>query len=317
MDVVGVDISKAEFHACLLQGQKQLEKVFPNAPVGYRQLGSWLRNRKCKAVHVCMEATGAYWLGLATAMHAWGATVSVVNPSRTAFFARSLLRRTKTDKADAQLIAQYCLTQRPDAWTPPAPEVLQLRGLLTYREHLVEERVRFKQVAGEVASGKKLKRLHDEQLEHLAAMLDEVEVQIRALIQAHASLQVAVDALTTVQGIGLLTAAALIVKLPVSRLRNEKAAAAYAGLSPREKQSGTSVRGQTHLCKTGNASLRRDLYMPAMAAIRYNPTLAAFADRLRARGKASKVIVGAVMRKLVVLAYRLIKDATATCPIAA
>src|SRR5579871_3577573 len=94
MGVVGIDVSKADFHACLLHGQKRAKKSFPNAPRGYQQLRAWLRNRKCTDVHVCMEATGAYWLGLAQAMYECGAKVSVVNPSRTALFARSQLRRT-------------------------------------------------------------------------------------------------------------------------------------------------------------------------------------------------------------------------------
>lgn len=317
MSVVGVDVSKADFHACLLQGTRRAKKSFPNGPAGYRRLMTWLRNRKCVAAHVCMEATGAYWLGLAQAVYESGATVSVVNPSRTALFARSQLRRTKTDAVDAEMIAQFCQTQRPSAWSPPAPEILELRGLLTYREHLIGEQIRFKQVAKGVRVGRKLARLHDEQLDNLAEMLTEIEEQIGGVIGAHASLEAGVAALTSIRGIGLITAAALVAKLPVSRLRDGKAAAAYAGLTPRERQSGTSVRGQARICKTGSSSLRRDLYMPAIAAIRFNPILAAFAERLRDRGKAPKVIIAAVMRKLVVLAFHVIREATAEAPIAA
>jgi transposase len=317
MDVVGIDVSKADFHACLLQGQKRAKKSFPNGPSGYRQLLGWLRNRKCREVHACMEATGGYWLGLARAMHASGAIVSVVNPSRTALFARSQLRRTKTDLVDAEMIAEFCQTQQPSRWEPPAPEVLELRGLLSYREHLVAEQIRFKQLAKDLHVSKKLERLHQEQLDNVAAMLEEVEVQIRVLMKQHRPLEAAITALTDVQGIGLVTAAALVAKLPVHRLRDKKAAAAYVGLCPSERQSGTSVRGKPRICKTGNASLRRDLYMPAVVAMRYNPILSAFAQRLRESGKAPKVIIAAVMRKLVVLAFSLIKKATAITPIAA
>jgi len=317
VDVLGVDISKADFHACLLQGHKAAKKTFPNTPAGYRQLQRWLTNRKCSAVHACMEATGAYWMGLAVALYESKAKVSVVNPSRTAFFARSQLRRTKTDRVDAEMIAQFCRTQQPEAWVPPAPEVLELRGLLTYRDHLVQEQVRFKQLAREIRVGKKLKSLHAQQLERLQDAVAQVNAQIEALVQAHPALKAPVLALTAVRGIGLLTAASLVAKLPVERLRNEKAAAAYAGLTPREKQSGTSVHGKPRLCKTGNASLRRDLYMPAITAIKYNRHLQRFARRLKAKGKAPKVIIAAVMRKLVVLAYRIMKGAASTTLIAA
>lgn len=317
MGVVGIDVSKADFHACLLHGSKRAKKSFPNSAAGYRQLRAWLRNRKCAQVHVCMEATGAYWLGLAQAMYESGATVSVVNPSRTALFARSQLRRTKTDVVDAEMIAEFCQTQRPAAWQPPAPEILELRGLLSYREHLVGEQIRFKQLAKELHVGTKLKRLHAQQLKTITAMIAEIDQQIGALIKTNTPLQKAVNALQTVQGIGPLTAANLVAKLPAQRLRDRKAAAAYAGLTPGERQSGTSVRGKSRICKTGNASLRRDLYMPAMVAIRFNPILSAFAQRLRESGKPAKVIIAAVMRKLVVLAFVLIRAATQGTPIAA
>jgi transposase len=317
MDVVGIDVSKADFHACLLQGQKRARKSFPNTASGYRQLLAWLRNRKCTEVHVCMEATGGYWLGLAQALDTSGATVSVVNPSRTAYFARSRLLRTKTDVVDAEMLAEFCRTQQPARWEPPAQEILELRGLLAYREHLIGEQIRFRQIAKELHVGTRLQHLHNDQLDNIAEMLVEIEEQIRTLIHAHSSIKTAVEAIVSVRGIGLVTAAALVAKLPVNRLRDAKAAAAYVGLAPCERQSGTSVRGKTRICKTGNASLRRDLYMPALVAMRHNPILFAFAQRLREKGKPTKVIIAAVMRKLVVLAFTLIKRATANTPIAA
>jgi len=316
MSVVGIDVSKADFHACLLQDGTKARKSFPNGPRGYGQLRSWLRNRKCSQVHVCLEATGAYWLGVAQAMHEAGATVSVVNPSRTALFARSQLRRTKTDAADAEMIAQFCQTQQPSAWTPPAREILELRALLTYREHLVSEQIRFKQLGKDLHLDAQLTKLHAQQLSTLAEMTAHVGHQIRSLIKAHESLQHAVNALEQVKGIGPVTAASLVAKLPAQRLRDGKAAAAYAGLCPRERQSGTSVHGKPRLCKTGNASLRRDLYMAAVAAIRSNPILREFAQRLHERGKPSKVVIAAVMRKLVVLAFHIIRKTTQTAPIA-
>jgi transposase len=119
MDVVGIDVSKADFHVCLLQGEKRSKKSFANRPSGYRHLSAWLRNRKSAQVHICMEATGAYWFGLAQAMHDNGKIVSVVNPSRTTLPALSQLRRTKTDAVDAEMLAEFCRTQRPGAWQPP------------------------------------------------------------------------------------------------------------------------------------------------------------------------------------------------------
>ena len=307
MDVLGIDVSKADFHACLLQGGRQTKQVFENDQAGYRRMLTWLRNRRVSELHACMEATGAYWLGLAIALHESGNTVSVVNPNRTAMFARSQLRRTKTDRVDAEMIAQFCLTQKPQTWTPPAPETLELRSLLTYREHLVNERIRLKQVVKQIEVSKELARLHLKQLKALEQSLEQIEKQLRSLLKKYPSVGSQVDLLEAVRGIGFITAVTFVAKLPVERLRNAKAAAAYVGLTPSDRQSGASLQAKPHICKTGNASLRRDLYMPALAAMRFNPILSAFAARLEAKGKPPKVIVVAVMRKLVVLAYRLLE----------
>jgi len=308
VDIVGIDVSKSDFHSCLLHGADDARKVFPNNSKGYKQLLSWLKTRRCARVHACMEATGAYWLGLATALYDAGMNVSVVNPSRTALFARSQLRRTKTDRVDAQMIAEFCKTQKPQLWSPPAPETLELRGLLSYREQLVAQRTALKQIAGGVHLGNSLRRLHATQIKALDDGIESIEKSIRNLLRVHSDMKAKVEKVTTVQGIGFLTAVAIVAKLPVERLRNGKAAAAYVGLSPRERQSGTSIKGKPRICKTGNAELRRDLYMPALSAIRHNPILRAFADRLTARGKAPRVVIVAVMRKLIVLAFRLLTE---------
>lgn len=307
MDVVGIDISKDDFHACLVQGERQQPNSFPNNKSGYSQMLRWLKNRRCSQVHACLEATGAYWTGVAQALYDGGVVVSVVNPSRTAFYARSLLRRTKTDKVDAAMIAQFCQTQRPDAWVPPAPEILEIRGLLTYRDHLVAERVKLNQAISQLHVSKELGRLHQRQMKTLDAQVTAIEKQLRVLVDRHADVADCVARLTAVKGIGFLTALFLIAWLPIERLRDEKAAAAYVGLTPRERRSGTSIHGQVRICKTGNGTLRKALYLAATSAMRYNAVLAPFAARLRAAGKAPKVVHVAVMRKMVVLAYRLLK----------
>lgn len=309
MDVLGIDVSKADFHACLLQGGRRLRHSFANNSSGYEQLERWLKNRQCTGVQACMEATGAYWLGIAQALHRAGASVSVVNPARTAMFARSQLRRTKTDRVDAEMIAEFCQTQRPDLWRPPSPETLEIRALLSYRQQLIAQRTALKQVMSQVRGSVDLAQLHNSQMQHIDEAIQAVEAQLRAKIKEHEALRQHAANLTAVKGIGFLAAASIIARLPIERIRNAKAAAAYAGLTPSERQSGTSVHGKPRICKTGNAELRRDLYMPALAAIRFNPILKAFAERLRDRGKPEKVIIAAAMRKLIVLAYRILSGA--------
>jgi transposase len=306
--VVGIDVSKADFHACLISGKTRSRKSFPNNPSGFRALSKWFKNRRCGDVHVCMEATGPYWQALANACFTAGQRVSVVNPSRTAFFARSQLRRTKTDAVDAEMIAQFCASQQLELWMPPAPETLELRGLLTYRVQLVAQRLALRQVISQVTVSAALKRLHAGQLDGLNDAIAELEAQIRRLTQRHGDLRKQTQLLESIPGVGLLSAAAIVAKLPVERLRNAKAAAAYVGVTPRERQSGSSVLAKPRICKTGNSELRRDLYMPALVATRINPVFKRFADILKAKGKAPKVIIVAVMRKLIVLAYTLLKS---------
>jgi transposase len=314
MAVLGIDVSKADFHAFLIAGEQCSRKSFPNSPAGFRAVRKWLANRKLSEVHACMEATGACWLQLARSLHAAGFRVSVVNPSRTALFARSQLRRTKTDAVDAKIIAEFCRTQQPALWSPPAPEILTLRGFLTYRDQLVAQHTALKQLISQVQADATLQRLHRAHLDVLEDTIASLQEQIGAHVDAHPDLQVAVGRVRSICGFGTLTAAAIVAKLPVERLRSGKAAAAYAGLSPREWQSGSSIRGKTRICKTGNAELRRDLFMPALVAMRFNPDLRVFADRLKARGKPGKVVVVAVMRKLLVLAFTLLKTGTSFRP---
>lgn len=308
VDVLGIDISKAEFHACLIQGDRQSAHSFPNNAAGYRQLHRWLRNRDVTKVHACMEATGSYWLAIATDLYENDIRVSVVNPSRTALFARSQLRRTKTDSVDAQMIAQFCQTQKPHLWNPPAPQILDLRALLSYRHQLVEQRLKLKQIVSDVQSNRALQNINALHLQSLGETIDGVDEQIRATLKASADLEMRVARLESIKGFGWLTSVTIVAKLPMQQLRNAKAAAAHAGLAPSQRQSGTSVHGKERICKTGDSELRRALYMPAVVAIRHNQILMAFAARLRERGKPIKVIIVAVMRKLLVLAYTLLKD---------
>ena len=136
---LGIDISKLKFDICLSrQGGKFRHKVFPNSPAGFSQLSAWLIKYKVERVHACMEATGTYGEALATYLHETGHLVSVVNPAIIKAYAQSYLSRTKTDKADATLIARFCQERKPPAWTPLPTEVRDLQALVRRLESLLE-----------------------------------------------------------------------------------------------------------------------------------------------------------------------------------
>jgi transposase len=315
--VLGIDVSKADFHCCLLDGKVAVAAKFDNKATGFRGLLKWLKKCGADEVHACMEATGPYWRGLANALHDANMRVSVVNPSRTVHFARSQLRRTKTDAVDAKMLADFCLSQKPDLWQPPSPEILELRAFISFRAQLIAQKTAQKQLITQVQGNSRLLKIYATQTEAIAKAITAVDREMRAHIKQHGELRDDVARLEAIPGIGTITAAAIVAHLPAERLRDQKAAAAYAGLSPSERQSGTSVLGKPRICKTGNADLRRVLYMPAVVAMRYSKPLKPFVERLQAKGKPSKVVIVAIMRKLLVLAYTLLRNKTTFDPLRA
>jgi transposase len=308
---LGIDLSKDTFHAHLLSDSAEAKRVFPNTPKGFAQLTTWLKNRHAADPHVCMEATGAYWEALALHLHGLEHRVSVVNPARIKAFAQSELLRTKTDAVDAALIARFCKSQGPEPWLPPAPEIRVLQALMRHYEHLKTTRAQ-----QSVYAKSSDQAVVSASIREVMATLDEQIAQVERKIHQHfddyPDLKRRRDLLTSIPGIGETTAGAILSEIPhIDRFQSAKAVAAFAGLSPRERRSGTSIHGRPRLCKTGNSRVRKALYMPAIVALRFNPTLRVFGERLLAAGKHKRLIIGAVMRKLLVLAYGILRSGVA------
>jgi len=309
MVTLGIDISKRDFHAALLSDDRTAKKSFPNSSKGFEQLAAWLRNRKVDNVVACMEATGSYWYALAKFLFNSGHSVAVINPRRIQAFAESELLRTKTDAVDAALIARFAASQTFQLWKPHAPEIEELQGLYRHLEFL--KRSRTQHVTREQTPDlpERVRLSAQTIIEQLDIQIDELERAIRDHIDRHPGLKSKHNLLTSIPGIGGTSATAILSEMPtIDEFRSAQAVAAYAGLSPLIRQSGTSVRGKPRLCKTGNARLRKALYFPAIVGEKYNPTLQAFGRRLRAAGKATMVVIGAMMRKLLVIAYGVLKS---------
>ena len=307
---LGLDISKLTFDAALLDGPdapapgKPRHRAFPNTADGFERLQEWLGGA---AAHACLEATGPYGDALARFLHDRGHTVSVVNPARIRAFAQARMARAKTDKVDALLIAGFCALHRPEAWAPPAPEVAELQALVRRLEALQEmrqmERNRLDTAPPPVRAS----------VEAVLAVLEQqVEATERAIrdhLHNGPTLRGRRDLLTSIPGIADATAAVLLAELPdVRQFAGARQVAAFAGLVPRVRQSGTSVRGRACLSKVGSPRLRKALFYPAMVALRFNPVLAALHTRLTAAGKSKKLIVGAAMRKLLHLAVGVLRS---------
>ena len=306
---LGLDVSKLTFHACHVRHSGKLRhRAFANSAEGFSQLSDWLAKQGAERVHACMEATGAYYEALAAYLHGEGHTVSVVNPAAVKAYAQSRLSRTKTDRVDATLIASFCAERRPPAWAPPAAELRELQALVRRLDSLVEMRTMEENRLAAGVTVEAVRTSLEESISYLSEQIRKTEALTRSHIDSHPGLRRQRELLDSIPGIGEATAAALLAEVPdILQYRSARRVAAFAGLVPRERQSGSSVRGRVRLSKIGNARLRKALYFPAITALRCSPFFQAWAEGLRQRGKSKMAVVGAAMRKLVHLAYGVLK----------
>lgn len=305
---LGIDIAKLKFNACLVRDDGRLRhKVFANSQVGFAQLGAWLVANNAPQVHACLEATGTYGEALATHLADAGHRVSVVNPAAIKSYAGCQLSRTKTDKVDAALIARFCLTQQPPVWTPDPPQIRTLQALVRRLDALIEmHTMEQNRLAAGALTPEVEHSLHDH-LRYLTAEIKRTEAAIKAHIGNHPSLKADRDLLLSIPGIGEATTARLLAEVNFHSYDTARSAAAFTGLVPRLRLSGSSVRGKARLSKMGSPRVRHALYFPAVTAIRCSPPIKEWAKTLRERGKCEMQIIGAVMRKLIHLAYGVLK----------
>jgi len=307
--VLGIDVGKQKLSVAVFYNDKFKTKTIPNNPDGFETLWSWLSRFDRLPEHVCLEATGSYGEAIATFLHDQGLVVSVVNPTLIKGFAQSEGVRTKTDKVDARIIAKFCHSKQKTLpqWQPAPPEQRELRDLARRLEALknmrVQEENRLNGTWGDTAR----KNL----IEHIGYLDDQIaqlEKLIKDHIDRHPGLRRQSDLLKSIPGIADLTSACLLAEIQFDQFSTARQVAAYVGLTPSDRQSGTSVKGRPRLSKIGNHRLRKALYMPAMAAIRHNPVLSAFAHELKRKGKPGKVIIAAVMRKLLHIAFGILRS---------
>jgi transposase len=307
--ILGIDVAKQSFQVALLSANKVRSKSFPNSQTGLAQLSTWLDTQQVKQVHACMEATGAYHQALASYLHAAGYTVSVVNPQRIKGYGQAQMQRSKTDTVDALVIAQFCKALQPEPWKPPSVEVLTLQSLLRRLESLQQMRQQEANRGEQPDSCAAVQASIEQVLSFLDQQIVQVKKQIEEHFEQYPPMKQQRDLLSSIPGIGELTAARLLGEfLGFTPFSNARQLAAFAGLSPRQYQSGSSIYGKTRLSKRGSSRLRKALYFPALTALKYNPRIEEVAKRLEAKGKSKMCIIGAVMRKLLHYAFGVLKS---------
>jgi transposase len=270
VDVLGIDISKSKFDVALLQGRNKIKsKVFQNNSAGFAELQTWLLSQNVTSLHSCMEATSTYGDALARFLYAAGYQVSIVNPSRPKAFGRSELSRTKTDRADAKVIARFCAALSPALWTPPPLEIEELQALVHRLDSLTamqqQEQNRLETAAPILVEA------ITAHIQFLKAQITVTKQFIHDHFDQHPHLKSQRDLLTSIPGIAATTASVLLAEIrDISAFDSAAQLAAFAGLTPREFSSGSSVRGKPRLSKIGSSRLRKALFMPAIVAKRYN-----------------------------------------------
>jgi transposase len=305
MTILGIDVGK-EYIDCELLGEKRTTKKVTNNARGFEQVAAWLRNRKVDKVHACMEATGGFSDELAFFLHGQGHVVSIVNPMQIRAFGKSELSRTKTDKADAGLIARFCAAMHPPAWEPPKPAERRLKQLVRRRRSLVEMRTQ-EQNRLEAPGTENVRDSIVRMIDALEKQISDLDAQIKSTIDHDDDLKSKRDLIESIKGIGPITSSTILAETPhIENFKTAKALTAFAGLCPQIRQSGSSV-SSSRTTKIGNRDIRKVLYMPAVAALQWNPTIRAFGDRLRERGKRPMEIIVAAMRKLLVLIFGVLK----------
>ena len=294
---IGIDISK--LHLDLHHHQQSIQ--IPNTEKAIRR---WLKSLPPAAVLVC-EASGGYESLLLTLAHAAQRPIARLNARQVRDFAKAKGRLAKTDKIDAQILVAFAETFHPEPLGLPDPLQQELAALVKHRAHLLTQITQNNNLA-ETLADKKLLTLVARTVAFLRKQADQLETLMADKISQSPSLAAKAQRLQQVQGIGSLSATALIALMPELGSLSDTQAAALAGVAPFNRDSG-QYRGQRHIAG-GRSQVRSVLYMAALVASRHNPVLKSLYLRLLANGKAKKLALTVLMRKLIVLANRLLKN---------
>jgi len=266
-----------------------------------------------RQVRVVMEATGAYSNELAVWLIAARPSLlpAIACPSHTSAFIKSLGVRNKTDRLEARGLAFYGLEREPAAYQPPSPQTAELRSLTRYRDSLVRHKTAAGNQAVERTVSKAVIKMQTRRLRQLERDIKQIEEKMKQTVQSAPQLKHDIELLTSIYGVGFVVAAVIISELgDLRRFLKARQLTAFAGLSPRVYQSGTSVSGRPRMCKKGNPRIRHVLYLAALCAVRGNNNLQRTYRRLIEKGKKPMSAIGAVMRKLLTIMRAILTNET-------
>ena len=309
LPVLGVDVSKERLDAALLkEGDEFAGRAFDNGAAGCRALLEWVRTRGAQRFTLCVEASGGYELDLCAEAYRRGHRVLQVCALRTANFRKSLHLRNKIDMDDARLLCRFALHMRLRGWTPTAPKVQELRELVLIRSHTVKEAGKYRILLGKMwtAAGRRNTRRTAKALERET---EKITGEIGRLLRDAPEFAEANRLLGSIPGVGQATIAAVCAVGDLGRFADVRQLAAFAGIHPGRRQSG-AVLDRARVCKTGDRSLRAAMFMAALSASLHNPSVRAFAQRMRARRPdlGNKQVICACAHKLLRIIFGVVKS---------
>lgn len=302
MHFIGIDISKKQFDVALTS--QKTTKRYSNDQIGFAALLEHLPEQCC----CVMEATGPYYLRLATYLYEQGIAVSIVNPLVIRRFSQMRFMRTKTDQLDAKLIAAYGALEKPALWKPSALFISEMQQEASVLQGLIKQRTA---VENQLEALEQMPHVSQQALQALDTLLETLDEQIQQLEKSLADKAQEqsgeqLENIVSIPGIGRKTAIQLlIITHGFTRFENCKQLCSYIGLSPRIYESGTSVKGKPRISKLGMSRIRAMLYVCAWSAARCNLACKELYLRLLAKGKAKKLALVAVANKLLKQAFAI------------
>lgn len=313
---IGIDVSKCKLDTSTTINSNTILafSTFENKLLSFRKLFKWVDNQRKKLklenMHFCIESTGIYSEEIVEYLQAQKhAIVSLINPAQAKFFANSRLLRTKNDKVDSSMLASYCFINRPKETPRASEEMKLLKKLVRYEDYLIDQRAQIKTKLSSVKdtdignSINKLIAIYTEQI-------DLIENELINCVNKNEHLNNSIKLLSSINCIGMKTACRILVELiqEENLTLTAKSQVAHAGLAPKHRESGSSVRGKPRICKTGNSRLRKYLYMPTIGAIINNPLIKTFYDILISKGKHKMVALTACMKKFLSIAVGVLRN---------
>jgi len=317
---VGIDIAKKTFTACICKRfsdfSNQLSKVreFDNGKTGYNQFLKWVHKNTEKDIELiyAMEATGIYYEQLAYHLNRLNKKVSVLLPNKVAHYSKSLNVKTKTDEVDAQVIAIMSCDRKLFPWTPPSPLFKKLRSICRLYKTLQDDKTqainRLKQLECGYEPLKEALKIHRATIKRIKKQLKELEELMEETLRSNGEVWSKVQKLLTIKGIGLKTIAIVLGETQgFALIKNQRQLVSYCGYDVVQRESGTSIKGQTKISKKGNSNIRSAMHFPSMVATRFNVKMKIIYERILAKKKVKKIGLIAIQRRLLVLMYALWK----------